>query len=193
MFIWYTSLWWYDGDWLLLLITIYALIEGLELMGIIKTRRRVAGSSSNKIKKHASAVGLFVSLELNWARESLAECPTCWNNILENSGFSVSGGDPEGQRLTIQIRIGLPISTPVSWHGHPSCFWAFDGHRLNRSSPSHIADQHKLKVVSPIHTELNPSLLHAWSPASKTTLINFPPTKNALTFWHSCGYVIEKS
>ena len=84
-------------------------------------KKGLAGCSS-KIKKHASAVGLFVSLELNWARESLAECPTCWNNILENSGFSVSGGDPEGQRLTIQIRIGLPIRTPISRHSHPSSF-----------------------------------------------------------------------
>jgi len=55
-----------------------------------------------------------VSLELNWARERLAKTPTCWNYIWENSGFSISGCDPEGQRLTIQICVGLPISTPVS-------------------------------------------------------------------------------
>jgi hypothetical protein len=33
---------------------------------------------------------------------------------LEQFGFSISSGDPEGQRLGIEIGIGLPISTPVS-------------------------------------------------------------------------------
>lgn len=120
-----------------------------------------------------------MALKLDAGRESLAKSPICWNNTSEKSSYTIGGGDLEGQRLTIQILVGLPIFSPVSCHGHPSSFWAFDIHRFDRSSSSHIGDQYKLKVVVPIHSEPNSSLPRAWNPASKTTLIHLPPTKNA--------------
>lgn len=80
------------------------LIKGL----VQQIRREVAGCSS-KIKKHASAVlvmsisktqnslslSLYIYLELDSARETLAKCPIGWNNIWENSCFSISGCDSE--------------------------------------------------------------------------------------------------
>lgn len=133
--------------------------------GLLRQNNRHASAVSfiGNSKTHNSIA--LVALKLNSGRETLAKSPIGWNNILKKFGDTIGCCDSERQRLTIQIGIGLPISTPISWHSHPPSFWAFDGHRSNRSSSSYVVDQHKLKVVSPIHTEPNPSFLHAWNPA----------------------------
>lgn len=138
------------------------------------TQKRVAGCF-RKIVSTPLPIGskpwtlnpnkVVLSLELYCAGEGLAKSPIWWHNVLEQFGFSISGGDPEGQRLGVEIGIGLPISTPVSWHCQPSSFWAFDVYRLNRSSPCHIANHNKLKIISSIYGESNPTMLLAWNPA----------------------------
>ena len=161
-------------------------IMGIKLMGSIlpylpnSKAEENCGGLLQKNNRHASAVSFIgnskthnsvpiVALKLNTGRETLAKSPIGWNNVFKKFGDTVGCRDSERQRLTIQIRIGLPISSPISWHSHPPSFWAFDGHRSNRTSSSDIVDQHKLEVISPIHTEPNPSLLHARNPASNTS------------------------
>lgn len=80
------------------------------------------------------------SLELYTTGEGLAKRPIGWHNVREQFDFSISSDDLKRQRLAIKIGIGLPISSPISWHCHPISSWAFDVHRLNRSSPCHISN-----------------------------------------------------
>ena len=53
------------------------------------------------------------------ARKGLAEGPASWCNIFRDDGAAVAGGDLEGEALSIEKRVALPILTPVSGHWLP--------------------------------------------------------------------------
>lgn len=54
------------------------------------------------------------ALELGRAGKCLAKTPIRGHNIGESLGYAIISSDHERERLAIEIRVGLPICTPIS-------------------------------------------------------------------------------
>lgn len=63
----------------------------------------------------------------------------------------------EGQALPIEVRVALPVGSPVPGHGLPSSVRTLDRHRANIPCSAHIREQDKLEVRTAINGESNTS------------------------------------
>jgi len=77
---------------------------------------------------------------------SLPELPIRRSNVEEGNGSPIGGGHLEGQALSVEVRVALPVGSPVPRHGLPPTVRSLDRHRANRSGSAHIGDQNKLEV-----------------------------------------------
>lgn len=64
-----------------------------------------------------SAIHLFASKLLPFV--GLAELPAGRRNVVGLHSLAVAGGDPEGERLPRQRRVGAPVLPPVPGHADP--------------------------------------------------------------------------
>ena len=60
------------------------------------------------------------------ALEGLSKLPICGYNVVRSDGSTITGRDAEGEGLTIEIRIGLPVLAKIPRHCLPPGFRAFD-------------------------------------------------------------------
>lgn len=123
-----------------------------------------------------------IYLELYSAWEGLAEPPICWNDIGESSCHPVSCCDHEWDRLTIKVRVWLPVGPPVAWHGCPSSSRTLNPYWPNWSSPSDVLYWNKLKVVSPIYCKPNTTMALAWYPRNPKHKTQLAITKTVFTW-----------
>lgn len=90
----------------------------------------------------------------------LTELPIRWCHVVTSEGSSITSGDLERERLTIEIRISLPILAPISGHGMPCRGGAFNGDCMNIPCTSHVGDQNQVEVRVTINGEPYSSLSH---------------------------------
>lgn len=73
--------------------------------------------------------------------ECLAELPSGRRNIVTRNGAAVACGDPEGEALSIEVRVALPVLAPIARHCLPPGLWSFDRDRMQITSTAYIGDQ----------------------------------------------------
>ena len=103
--------------------------------------------------------------ELLRGRKGLPEPPTGRDDVEEGLGLAIAASDLERQALPVEVRVGLPVDTPVPGHGHPPRSRALNRHRLDGPAAANVRDQHQLEVVSTVDGEPDPALLHTRNPA----------------------------
>lgn len=102
------------------------------------------------------------SFKLLRCREGLAKLPISRDDIVHGERSSVAYGDFDWQPLSIQIRIALPIRSPISLHRFPfGTVWPFYPCRFHISSSPNFTYQNQLQVVTPIYCETYSSILLA--------------------------------
>ena len=94
----------------------------------------------------------------------MAEPPAGGRDVEEGLGLAVAAGDLERQALPVEVRVRLPVDSPVPRHGHPPGPRSFDRRRLDGAAAADVGDEHQLEVVAPVDGEPHPSLLHTWHP-----------------------------
>lgn len=72
--------------------------------------------------------------------EGLAEGPVGRGDVEGDEVAAVTGGDLEGERLAVEIRVALPILPPVPRHGLPPSPGAFDGDPMHVPCSSNVGD-----------------------------------------------------
>lgn len=102
------------------------------------------------------------------ASEGLTELPAGGDDVPGGGGAPVTGGDAEGERLTNQHGVGLPVLAPVAAHAHPPGPRPLHAHPHDVPSPRHVRDQHQVEVPEPVDGEPHPASLPAWHPAQFT-------------------------
>ena len=114
--------------------------------------------------------------------KSLSKLPICWNHVVTGHSLSITGGDLEWETLSIHVVIALPVLAPVPWHGLPSCLRPFDGHRMDVSCTSNVADQHQVEVRVSIDGKPYSSFLHTGdSVYTNTNQVNYISSSSG--FW----------
>ena len=86
-----------------------------------------------------------VGLELS-PIEGLPKRPVGWSCIVGDYSVAIAGSDLEGEGLTIQVIVALPVLSPVSGHCLPTGFRAFDGYRDHITSSTYICYENKIEV-----------------------------------------------
>jgi len=81
----------------------------------------------------------MISTELS-PGEGLAEGPTGMGDVVRDDAAAVAGGDPEGERLAVEVGVALPVLAPVSRHGLPPSPGPFDGHAMHVPRSTHVGD-----------------------------------------------------
>ena len=99
------------------------------------------------------------------AGKSLTELPISWDYVPWSRGASVTACDPEGQWLTNENCVWLPVLTPVAAHAHPTSLCAFNAHAHDISCTRDVGDQNQVEVTEAVDCESDPSVLAAWHPA----------------------------
>ena len=83
---------------------------------------------------------MFLNLRELLACEGLAKGPASRCNIVREKGASITSGNLEGEALSIEVWVALPVLTPVPWHWLPIGSWAFDGNCVNITSTTNVGD-----------------------------------------------------
>lgn len=99
------------------------------------------------------------------SRVGLAKRPVGKSHIVGDRTTSITGCDPEREGLTIEVRVTLPVLTPVPGHDLPTGFRAFNRHSNNITSSTNIGYEHKIEVRVAIDCEPDPTTLFASNPA----------------------------
>lgn len=99
--------------------------------------------------------------------ECLTELPIGRNNVPWGGSAPVTASDPEGQRLTNQNGVWLPVLTPVTAHAHPASLGSFHAHPHDVPCTRDVAYQNQVEVTEAVDCEPDPSALAAWHPAQK--------------------------
>jgi hypothetical protein len=107
-----------------------------------------------------------VSSELSPA-EGLAEGPAAGRCVVGDDGAAVAGGDAEGQGLSVQERVALPVLAPVARHGLPAGALALDGHRVHVAGAADVGDEDEVEVGVAVDSEADAALLVARDPAHR--------------------------
>lgn len=79
------------------------------------------------------------STELS-AGEGLAEGPTGIGNVVGDDAMAIAGGDPEGERLAVEVGVALPVLAPVSRHGLPPRPRPSDRHPMHVPGSTYVGD-----------------------------------------------------
>jgi hypothetical protein len=107
-----------------------------------------------------------VSSELSPAK-GLAEGPAAGRGVVGDDGAAVAGGDAEGEGLTVQERVALPVLPPVARHGVPAGALALGGHRVHVAGATNVADEDEVEVGVAVDCEADAALLVARDPAHR--------------------------
>lgn len=99
------------------------------------------------------------------AGEGLPELPIRRRHAPGGRGAPVTAGDPEGERLAHQHRVGLPVLPPVSAHAHPVRFAALHAHPHDIPCTRHVGDQNQVEVLESVDREPYSPDLPACHPA----------------------------
>lgn len=108
------------------------------------------------------------SVKLQVAGEGLAERPVGRHDVGEDQSLAVGNGDLEGQRLAVEVGVGLPVCAPVPGHRQPPGLGSLHGDGLDRPGAGNVTDQHQLEVVLPVDGEPDASMFLAGYSASIT-------------------------
>lgn len=94
----------------------------------------------------------------------LSKLPIRRGNIVTSDCPSIARGDTDGQALTVEVGVALPVLTPVYSHSLPAGPRTLDRHRLDVSGPTNVGDEHQVEVRVPVDREPYPTLLSTWYP-----------------------------
>lgn len=100
------------------------------------------------------------------ALEGLAELPVAGGDVPGGGTATVAGGDPEGEGLADELRVGLPELAPVAGHRRPPQSVPLYLHAVDVAGAGDVPHQHQVEVGVPRDGEPDPSLLLAWDPAT---------------------------
>lgn len=100
------------------------------------------------------------------AGEGLSKLPVWRSNVPGSRGAAVAAGDPEGEGLTDQDSIGLPVLAPVSAHAHPPCSRSLNTDSDNVTGTGNVGDQDKIEVTEAINGEPDSPMLAARDPVT---------------------------
>lgn len=101
-----------------------------------------------------------ISFNLNpeiFAGECLAELPAGGSDVPGGGAAAVAGSHTEGEGLTNQDGIGLPVLTPVARHWHPVGVGTLHAGPNKVASAGHIGDEDQVEVAEAVHGEADPS------------------------------------
>mgnify|MGYP006950760552 FL=1 len=101
------------------------------------------------------------------ADECLSELPIRGRGFKRDEGLPVARGDLEGEGLTVEIGIALPVLAPIAGHWEPAGAGALDRHRRHISGTAHIGYKDQVEEGMAIHREMDASILLASNPKNK--------------------------
>lgn len=116
--------------YIFLYIYIYVFLKSQRPSGCESTTTAIAGHREGRPEiflPYPVLPSLSFLLELA-SLERLAKLPVGRNGVVAGDGTAVAGGDLERETLSVQVIVALPILSPISGHGLPSCFRTFDRH-----------------------------------------------------------------
>lgn len=119
--------------------------------------------------------------------ERLSKLPSGWDNIVARNSSTVTGGDPEREGLAVEVRVTLPVLSPVPRHRDPVVApGALDGHSNHLASSRNIRNQHQVEVGVPIYSEPYPAFLHTRNPTIQTHKTECEKMKHVAVndLWH---------
>lgn len=93
--------------------------------------------------------------------ECLSKLPIRGDNVQRSGGAAVTACDSEGEWLTNENHVWLPVLTPVTAHAHPLSLWPFHAHLHYVPCTRDVGDQNQVEVTEAIDCVPNPPLLSA--------------------------------
>lgn len=86
-----------------------------------------------------------------------SEAPIWRSHIIRGNGFAAFQSNLERERLSNEVKRGVPILSPVSGHWDPSRCMALHFHSNHFPVEAHIAYQHLEEVGAPAQAESQPA------------------------------------
>ena len=93
-----------------------------------------------------------------------AEGPPRRHDVVGVHRLAAGGGDPEGERLSDELGVALPVCSPVPVHGDPPRVCPLDRHGPDGAAAGDVGDEHELEVLEARDAEPHPSLPPALDP-----------------------------